>query len=109
MRRAARVDLNHGDIRTAFRALGCKVFDASGVGKGFPDLCVAWGGLVMLCEVKTETGKLTKRQEQLELPARLVRNLKDVEETVKTLRRWSYTLCVHCMDDYSDTAIKDRG
>lgn len=40
MRRAARVDRNHGEIVRALRAAGCGVQDTSAVGCGFPDLVV---------------------------------------------------------------------
>lgn len=89
---ARRVDGNHGDIRDAFRKLGCKVFDACRVGQGFPDLVVQYGGLTVLCEVKTEKGKKTATQEGSEMMARIVRNLEDVAETVATLRKWHQVL-----------------
>lgn len=61
----------------------------------------------MLVEIKTETGKLTKAQKACKLPQRLVRNEADVEETVKTLRRWHRAICEYemkqtpyGMDDY---------
>lgn len=40
MRRAAKVDRNHGDIVAAFRACGCTVQSLAMVGKGCPDLLV---------------------------------------------------------------------
>lgn len=40
MRRAAKVDANHGDIVRALREAGCWVLDLSAVGKGCPDLLV---------------------------------------------------------------------
>lgn len=52
MRRAAKVDDNHAEIRAAFRALGAEVVDCSHVGEGFPDLLVGWRGRVLLVEVK---------------------------------------------------------
>ena len=88
MRRAAKVDLNHGAIRTAFRALGCKVFDCSRVGGGFPDLCVQYAGITMLVEVKGEKGKLTQKQAESNLMSKIVRNMDDVAGAVNTLRQW---------------------
>lgn len=86
MRRAARKDANHADIRTAFRKLlgDENVEDLSQEGLG--DLLIAWGGLLMMVEVKTKNGKLTKRQKECNLPRRLVRNMDDVAETVAVLR-----------------------
>lgn len=52
MRRAARVDANHGQIREAYRALGCSVADTFRLGDGFPDLVVAMFGITDLVEVK---------------------------------------------------------
>jgi hypothetical protein len=40
MRRAAKVDANHGEVVAALRAYGCKVADLSGVGNGVPDILV---------------------------------------------------------------------
>ena len=53
MRRAARVDANHGEIIAALRRAGCVVHDTSRQGGGFPDCIAATprGRLVML-EIK---------------------------------------------------------
>lgn len=40
MRRAAKVDDNHGEIVKALRQAGCGVVDLSAVGNGVPDLLV---------------------------------------------------------------------
>ena len=47
-----RVDANQAAIVQAMRALGWYVFDASSVGRGFPDLIAAKGGAIVLVEVK---------------------------------------------------------
>lgn len=52
MRRAARVDANHGVIRDAYRRLGCSAADTFRLGDGFPDLVVAMYGITDLVEVK---------------------------------------------------------
>ena len=65
MRRAAKTDTNQGDIVKGLRSIfgpEC-VFDASGMGKGFPDLVVGVRGKTLLMEVKTKTGKLTTDQQ----------------------------------------------
>ena len=51
-RRAARTDRNHGEIREAFRKLGCSWLDLSAVGRGCPDALVGFAGLVRLVEIK---------------------------------------------------------
>jgi hypothetical protein len=40
VRRAAKVDANHGEIVKALRSAGCGVLDLSAVGNGCPDLLV---------------------------------------------------------------------
>jgi len=65
MRRASKVDNNHGDIRDGLRRTGYSVFDLSGVGGGYPDLMVMSKGydpLFVLMECKTKRGKFTKAQ-----------------------------------------------
>lgn len=64
MRRAAKTDTNQGEIVNGLRSIfgpEC-VFDASGMGKGFPDLVIGVRGKTLLMEVKTKTGKLTTDQ-----------------------------------------------
>lgn len=52
IRRAARVDANHGEIVAALRAVGVYVHDTSAVADGFPDLCCLAQGITTLVEVK---------------------------------------------------------
>jgi Holliday junction resolvase len=52
MRRAARIDANQTAIVAALRKIGCSVAITSSVGNGFPDLCVSFGGITLLMEVK---------------------------------------------------------
>ena len=53
MRRAAKVDANHGEIVEALLSVsGVKVHSLAGVGCGCPDLLVGARGLTYLCEVK---------------------------------------------------------
>jgi hypothetical protein len=47
-----RVDGNHADIMTTFRALGCSVQSIASVGKGCPDLLVGRDGWTVPVEVK---------------------------------------------------------
>lgn len=65
MRRAAKTDSNHSEIVKGLCHIfgpDC-VFDASGVGKGFPDLVIGIRGKTLLMEIKTKTGKLTTDQQ----------------------------------------------
>lgn len=65
-RRAAKVDVNQAAIVEALRAVGAKVADTSGAGKGFPDLVVQMRGVTLLVEVKDgdKKWKLTPAQEK---------------------------------------------
>lgn len=59
---AKQVDANQADIVRTFRRLGCSVFIASSVGKGFPDLVVGRCGETYLVECKVKNGKLNALQ-----------------------------------------------
>lgn len=52
MRRAARTDRNHAEVRDALRLVGCTVLDLSPVGDGCPDLLAGFQGRNVLLEVK---------------------------------------------------------
>ena len=52
MRRAAKIDDNHGAIVSALQAEGLSVQSLAGVGRGVPDLLVGARGLTYLVEVK---------------------------------------------------------
>lgn len=102
MRRAARVDDNHVEVKAAFRKLGCSVLDLAGVGAGCPDIAVGYAGLTALVEIKDGTKtpsarKLTEAQQRFKNDwtggVRLVENLEDVASTVSTLRKWHNRLC----------------
>ena len=60
---AKRTDQNQKEIVKIFRDAGAYVIDLSRVGKGCPDLCVGYGGLTVLVEVKNgEKAKFTEDQ-----------------------------------------------
>ena len=60
---ARKVDLNHQDIVKTLRSLGASVFDASGIGRGFPDLVVGIHNKTVLVEIKSdEKKKFTQAQ-----------------------------------------------
>jgi Holliday junction resolvase len=54
---AKKVDLNHKEIVEKFRELGATVFDASGLGRGFPDLVVGYNNQTALVEIKSGAKK----------------------------------------------------
>lgn len=62
MRRAARVDDNHNDIKDALLSVpGVTVADTAGAGNGFPDLVVGFRGANYLIEVK-DGSKIPSKQ-----------------------------------------------
>jgi len=61
VRRAARVDANHGEIVQALRAHGAYVQDSSRMGGGFPDLVCGYAGKTVLIEVKRPGGSIEKK------------------------------------------------
>ena len=94
MRRASAVDANHTQIVAAFRKLGCTVLSLAAVGKGCPDLCVAYRKQNHLVEVKDgekvpSARTLTPDQKVFHAiwgtPVEIVESIDDV---VKCLRMW---------------------
>lgn len=75
MRRAARTDANHAEIRDALRKAGVRVEDCSHVGNGFADLVGFFHGHTTLLECKDgnkppSARKLTPDQERFHESAR---------------------------------------
>jgi Holliday junction resolvase len=69
MRRAARTDANQAEVVKALRDAGATVTDTSGVGSGFPDLCVGYKNATYCLEVKDgskppSAQKLSQHQEK---------------------------------------------
>jgi hypothetical protein len=67
--RAKRVDGNHGEVRDHLRAVGWRIYDSSGFGRGFPDFVASRRGFTALVEVKDgskvpSARKLTDAQEK---------------------------------------------
>ena len=85
MRRAAKVDRNHGEIVRAFEKCGAKVLSLAAMGKGVPDLLVNLRNRLRFVEVKSEKGKLTPAQEEFmaDWPVAVVRSVDDVEQIVR--------------------------
>jgi len=83
---AKRTDSNHTEIRDAMRSMGAQVFDLSGAGKGAPDTIVNMDGRILLVEIKTPTGKLTKAQVDFHsrFPVHIVRCIEDIQLLLTT-------------------------
>ena len=64
MRRAAKVDGNHGQIVSALRKAGIAVKSLAQVGGGLPDLLAAFRGRTVLLEVKLPGEKLNQMQQE---------------------------------------------
>ena len=70
-RYAAKVDLNHSEIRDGLRQCGFEVLDLSRAGEGVPDLLVRsknWYPLFM--EIKSPGGRLTPAEAKFAAMAR---------------------------------------
>ena len=85
MRRAAKVDGNHGEIVRALRRVGCAVLDLSRLGGGVPDLLVRRGRVWTLLEIKTPKGRV--RQQQIDFahqwPVVVVRSVDEAIQAVQ--------------------------
>jgi hypothetical protein len=66
MRRAAKVDGNHGELTALARKLGCSVLDLSRVGAGCPDLLIGIatpeGRKNLLVEIKDGSKRPSERK-----------------------------------------------
>src|SRR3990170_4949044 len=59
MRRDARTDANHAEIRMALRAAGYSCYDLFRLGQGWPDILVlSKTGIPILGEIKSDEGRL---------------------------------------------------
>ncbi len=78
MRRAARTDQNHEQVRLAFRKCGCVVYDTSAVGQGFPDLIVVAKSFMAMVEVKDGAKSPSRRkltEDQVDFHAKCPRTI----------------------------------
>ena len=92
MRRAAKVDTNHGEIVRAFEKCGARVLSLAAMGRGVPDLLVCIRNRLRLVEVKGEKGKLRPQQVAFanKWPVDVVRTVSDVETIVRADRLTDY-------------------
>ena len=88
--RAAKVDLNHGEIVDALRKCGVSVQSLASIGKGCPDLLCAGYGNMWLIEVKGPKGKLTLDQQKFIAdwhgPVHIARTVDDALKIVGVMR-----------------------
>jgi Holliday junction resolvase len=61
MRRAAKVDGNHGEIVDGLRAHGVWVRSTAALGNGFPDAIAWWAGHYTVLEIKDPSQPPSKR------------------------------------------------
>jgi Holliday junction resolvase len=64
VRRAAKVDANQEQVVSALRAAGATVQSLAAIGKGCPDLLVAFRQAMYLLEVKAGKGKANEMQQK---------------------------------------------
>lgn len=62
VRRAARIDQNHGDIVQALIKAGCSVMSMVAIGNGCPDLAVGIAGRNIFLEIKNPNVPRADRQ-----------------------------------------------
>jgi len=96
MRFKARVDNNQHEIVNTFRKLGASVLSLASIGKGIPDLLVAYKGVTWLVEVKTLKGKETDDQIKFALSWKgkrvIVRSADEAFKTFQEIVKESYRL-----------------
>jgi hypothetical protein len=66
MRRAAKVDANHGEIVRVLRGAGAKTLSLARLGSGTPDLLINYAGRLHLVEIKGRTGRLRASQRKFQ-------------------------------------------
>lgn len=85
---AARADKNQPQVVQWFRQLGARVHHTHTLGRGFPDLLVAWRGYNLLVEVKDANGVLTDDEAawHADWPGQvaIVRTLEDVQALLES-------------------------
>jgi hypothetical protein len=64
VRRAAKVDANQEQIVSALRAAGASVQSLAPIGKGCPDVLVAFRNAMFLMEIKHAKGKTNEMQQR---------------------------------------------
>ncbi len=86
----ARVDANQADITHALRQCGALVQTTHTLGRGFPDLLIAYRGVLALIEVKTPRGTLTPDETQWhakwqDAPVYIVRDVDEIPDLLNKI------------------------
>jgi soluble P-type ATPase len=63
MRKIAKVDKNQVEIVRDLRKAGCKVLHLHQLGNGCADTLVMYRGMLLLVEIKSEGGRMTKDEQ----------------------------------------------
>lgn len=101
MRRAARRDANERQIIKFLERCGASVVQLDD--PSVPDLLIAWGGVNLLCEIKTKTGKLTPAQQHFfstwKGQVSIVRSVSDAKQVLRSIHMPTYTYkCTSCQE-----------
>jgi hypothetical protein len=96
-----KADKNQPEIVEAIRKLGGTVLHLHTLGHGAPDICIGYGGLSLLAEIKDggrplSAQKLTKDEQEWHSKwtggCYLIRNVEDAAKAVNTLKSWGMKL-----------------
>lgn len=102
MRRAAKVDRNHGEVVKALRAIGCSVQDLAAVGSGCPDILLGIpttrtlafmeikDGDKLPCERKLTPHQVRWHREWAGYPVHIVESVSDALAIVAAIKRGEY-------------------
>lgn len=94
MRRAAKKDNNHNEIKGVLEGLGAYVHDTHQLKNAFDFIC-CYRGKVYICEVKSEKGKLTEGEsgckEKVESSGCTYHILRNVEDALKMIGFYNTT------------------
>ena len=84
-------DANHAEVVKAYEDMFCTVVDTHALGKGFPDLLVAFAGYCCPVEIKTEEGELNAAQRTFLRdwpgPMRIIRSREEAIAHVTEIRK----------------------
>ena len=94
MRRAAKIDTTHAEIRDALRKAGVSVYSLADIGRGIPDLLCGYRSWWCLVEAKTGKREVNELQrkfiDQCQGPVIVVSS--GEEAVAKFFERWSASI-----------------
>lgn len=89
-RKRGRVDSTQSEIVHALRDAGMSVRSLANLGQGMPDIIVGVGGINILMEIKTPSGKLTEAEkaflEEWLGQAAVVHSVEEAFDTINRIR-----------------------